>query len=111
MVLDLQLNRREVLKTSRLLWPLDQDQASAVEQIPEAEALKAITLTPARILGVGDRLGSIQKGKEATFIAVEGDLLDARSQVKRMWIAGKEISLDSRHLRLYEKYRNRPKQN
>ena len=77
--------------------------------MPEAEALKAITLTPARILGVGDRLGSIQKGKEATFIAVDGDIFDIRSNVQRMWIAGKEVSLESRHTRLYEKYKARPK--
>jgi hypothetical protein len=55
-----------------------------------------------------DRLGSIEKGKEATFIATDGDILDIRSKVLRMWIAGKEVSLESRHTRLYEKYRNRP---
>ena len=79
--------------------------------LTQQEALASITLHPAEILGMADQLGSLEPKKEATFIAVDGDLLDARSQVKRMWIAGKEISLDSRHLRLYEKYRNRPKPN
>ena len=77
--------------------------------LPEDEALKAITLTPAQLLGVGDRLGSLEKGKEATFIAVDGDLFDIRSNVQRMWIAGKEVSLESRHTRLFEKYQARPK--
>jgi imidazolonepropionase-like amidohydrolase len=77
--------------------------------LPEAEALKGITLYPAQIAGVSDRLGSIEPGKEATLVAADGDILDIRSQIKRMWIAGKEISLESRHTRLYEKYKNRPK--
>ena len=39
----------------------------------------------------------------------DGDILDLRTQVKRLWIAGKEVSRESRHTRLYDKYRNRPK--
>jgi imidazolonepropionase-like amidohydrolase len=78
--------------------------------LPEAEALKGLTLYPAQLLGVADRLGSIERGKEATLFAADGDIFDIRANVKRMWIAGKEISLESRHTRLYEKYRNRPKQ-
>lgn len=76
--------------------------------LPEEEAIRGITLYPAQILGVGDRLGSIEPGKEATLIAVDGNLLDIRSHVKRMWIAGRETSLESRHTRLYEKYKARP---
>ena len=77
--------------------------------LPEAEALKGLTLYPAQMAGVADRLGSIESGKDATLFAADGDILDIRSRVKRMWIAGKEVSLESRHTRLYEKYRNRPK--
>jgi imidazolonepropionase-like amidohydrolase len=77
--------------------------------LPEAQALKAITLTAAQVLGVGDRLGSIEPGKEATFFVCDGNILDIRSNVKRMWIAGKEVPLDSRHTRLYEKYKSRPR--
>jgi imidazolonepropionase-like amidohydrolase len=76
--------------------------------LPEAEALKAITLYPAEVFGIADRLGSIETGKEASLIAVDGNVLDLRTNVKRMWIAGREVSLDSRHTRLYEKYRARP---
>jgi imidazolonepropionase-like amidohydrolase len=73
------------------------------------EAVKGLTLYPAQIAGVADKLGSIEVGKEATLIATDGDLLDIRSNVKQMWIAGKPVSLESRHTRLYEKYKNRPK--
>jgi imidazolonepropionase-like amidohydrolase len=77
--------------------------------LPEDEALKGITLYPAEILGVADRLGSLEAGKDATFFAADGDILDIRSNVKRMWIAGKEVSLESRHTKLYEKYKSRPR--
>lgn len=76
--------------------------------LPADEALKGITLYPAQELGVADRLGSIEAGKEATLFAADGNILDLRANVKRMWIAGREVSLDSRHTRLYEKYRHRP---
>ena len=77
--------------------------------LPADEAVKAITLYPAQIAGVAEWLGSIEVGKDATFFASTGDVLDIRSTVKHMWIGGKEVSLESRHTRLYEKYRNRPK--
>jgi imidazolonepropionase-like amidohydrolase len=73
------------------------------------EALRGITLYPAQIAGVADRLGSIESGKEATLFAADGDILDIRSNVKRMWIGGREVSLENRHTRLYERYRLRPK--
>lgn len=75
---------------------------------PESDALKALTLYPAQFLGINSRLGSIEPGKEATLFVSDGSILDIRSNVKRMWIAGKEVSLESRHTRLYEKYKNRP---
>ncbi len=76
---------------------------------PPSEAVKGVTLYPAQLAGVADRLGSIEAGKEATFFVMDGDILDIRANVKRLWLAGKEVSLESRHTRLYEKYKNRPK--
>jgi imidazolonepropionase-like amidohydrolase len=77
--------------------------------LPEAEALKGLTLYPAQLMGVVDRLGSIEAGKDATLFVCNGNIFDLRANVTRMWIAGKEVSLENRHTRLYEKYKNRPK--
>jgi imidazolonepropionase-like amidohydrolase len=77
--------------------------------LPESEALKGITLYAAQLAGVADQFGSIDAGKEATLFAADGDILDNRTQVKRLWLAGREISVESRHTKLYEKYRSRPK--
>lgn len=77
--------------------------------LPSDAALAAITLLPARLHGVADRLGSIEPGKEATFFAATGDILDIRSEVRRLWIGGAGQSLESRHTRLSERYRARPK--
>jgi len=76
--------------------------------LSEAEAIRAITLTPAEILGVADRVGSIQKGRLATLIATDGPLLDVRTRVRRMWFAGREISLANRQTRLIDRYERRP---
>ncbi len=82
---------------------------SAAHGLPRAEAHKAITLNTAEILGVAKRLGSIEAGKEATFFTANGDILEIRTQVKQMWIAGRKVNLNNRHNRLYKKYRSRPK--
>jgi imidazolonepropionase-like amidohydrolase len=76
--------------------------------LPNEEALKAITINAAEIWGVADELGSIEKGKLADLIVTDGDPLETRTQVKQMYIAGKSVELDSKHLRLYRKYMERP---
>lgn len=87
--------------------PFSAAQAAAFG-LPEAEAIQSITLNPAKILGLDQQLGSIEPGKQATFIAVEGSILDIRANVRRMWISGKEVSLETRQTQLFEKYRTRP---
>jgi imidazolonepropionase-like amidohydrolase len=76
--------------------------------LPYDVALASITLNAAEVIGVGDRLGSLEVGKQATMIAVRGDVLEITDPVERMWIAGEEVSLENRHTRLFERYRNRP---
>jgi imidazolonepropionase-like amidohydrolase len=71
------------------------------------DALRAITLSPAEILGVADQVGSLDPGKLATLVIADGDPLEARTNVERAWIRGREVDLSSRHTRLYEKYRGR----
>lgn len=75
--------------------------------LPREAAVRAITLDAAIIAGVGDRLGSIEVGKEATLIATDGDVLEIRTHVTHAWIAGREQALATRHTRLYEAYRLR----
>jgi imidazolonepropionase-like amidohydrolase len=83
--------------------------ATAAFGLPKEEALKAITIYPAEIFGIADRLGSLEVGKIANVILTDGDPLEIRTNVRRVFIAGQDIPMDSRHTLLYEKFRNRPK--
>jgi len=75
--------------------------------LPYEEALKAVTLYAAQIWGVGDELGSIEKGKWADLIVTDGDPLETRTQIKQMFIKGAPVDLENKHHRLYEKYLTR----
>jgi len=70
-------------------------------------ALRAITANPARFLGLGDRLGSLEEGKRANVIVTDGDPLQLTTTVDRMYIGGREVSLDSKHKKLWRDYRDR----
>ncbi len=72
--------------------------------LPADEALKAITLYPAQILGVANRVGSLEVGKDATLFIADGDALDTPTQVTAAWIQGRKVELNDRHKRLYHKY-------
>ncbi|HSF23791.1 MAG TPA: amidohydrolase family protein, partial [Blastocatellia bacterium] len=76
--------------------------------LPKEEALKAVTIYPAEIFGVADRVGSIEEGKVANLIVTDGDPLEIRTQIKHVFINGRDIPLTSRHTELYEKYKARP---
>lgn len=71
------------------------------------EALKAVTLYPARILGVEAQLGSLEVGKLASFIVADGSPLDIRSRIERVFVQGREIELRDRHTDLRDKYQQR----
>lgn len=73
------------------------------------EALRALTINPARIWGVADRIGSIEPGKMANLFVTTGDPLDVRSQVRHVFIRGQLQPWDDRHTEEYLKYRARPK--
>lgn len=70
-------------------------------------ALKAVTIVPAEIMGVADRLGSLEKGKSATLFVTDGDPFETKTQVKHLFIDGWNIPLDSRHIRLYNEFLER----
>jgi imidazolonepropionase-like amidohydrolase len=105
-VLFCQSSGGEATNVRNLLFKTGMTVAYGLE--PE-RALRTITLDAARVLGVADRYGSIEPGREATLIATDGDLLEATTNVMRAWIAGREVSLESRHTRLYQRYKNRPR--
>ena len=76
--------------------------------LPKEEALKAVTIYPAEILGVADKIGSLETGKLANIIVTDGDPLEMRTQIKHLFIGGEKISLKTKHTELYEKFKNRP---
>lgn len=76
--------------------------------LPREEALKAVTINPAEIFGVADQIGSIETGKIANLIITDGDPLEILTQVKHLFINGRQIPLKSKHTELYERYKGRP---
>lgn len=73
-----------------------------------AAALRALTLGAAEILGLDDRLGSIDAGKWANLIVTDGDPLEVRTTVRHVIVRGRDVDLSNRHSRSYELYRGRP---
>lgn len=76
--------------------------------LPHDQALRAITINSAEILGAGDQIGSIEKGKAADLILTDGDPMEARTNIRQMFIAGREVELTSRHTREFQKWIARP---
>jgi len=75
--------------------------------LPRDEALKAVTLYPAQIMNVADRMGTIEAGKMANLVVTDGDMLEARTHVRYLFIEGRQIPLVSRHTELYEQFKDR----
>jgi imidazolonepropionase-like amidohydrolase len=76
--------------------------------LPKDVALKSITIFPAEIFGVADRIGSLEAGKIANVIVTDGDPLEIPTHVKHLFIGGEEISLETNQTLLYEKFAKRP---
>jgi len=77
----------------------------AANGMDKEEALKLITLNNAKILGIDDRLGTLEKGKDATLFISEGDALDMRTnKLTKAFIKGRELSLESHQTELYHRY-------
>jgi imidazolonepropionase-like amidohydrolase len=91
---------------------LGQNAANAVGYgLPYDEALKAVTIYPAQIFGLGEQFGTLETGKAANLIVTNGDPLELTTDVRYLFIRGQLTSMDNKQLRLYEKYKNRPKGN
>jgi imidazolonepropionase-like amidohydrolase len=72
--------------------------------LPYDEALKAITINAAEIWGVAEQLGSLDVGKTANVAVANGDPLDVKTDVKRVFIAGREVPMSDRQVRLRDEY-------
>jgi imidazolonepropionase-like amidohydrolase len=78
---------------------------AAAYGLTKEQALQAITLNAAKILGIDDRTGSLEAGKDANIVISAGDLLDMRtSTVEHAFIQGREVSLDNKQTQLYHRY-------
>ena len=76
--------------------------------LTKEQALAAITINPAKILGIDQQTGSIERGKDANIIICEGDVLDMRTSiVTDAFIQGRKINLDNKQQQLYERYKHR----
>jgi imidazolonepropionase-like amidohydrolase len=75
--------------------------------LPADAALRAITLSPAEIFGVADRMGSLEVGKDANLFLATGDVMDHRTEVTHVFIDGVAQSLETRHTRLYQEFKDR----
>ncbi len=71
-------------------------------------ALEAITLGPARILGVEAQLGSLEVGKLGNLIVTDGDAMEITTEIQHVFIKGVPVDLENKHSRLWEKYKARP---
>lgn len=82
--------------------------ACAAFGLPREAALKAVTIVPAQMFGVADKVGSLEVGKRADVILTDGDPLEIVTHVKRLFIGGEDISLETNQTLLYEKFLKRP---
>ena len=75
--------------------------------LPKEEALKAVTIYPAEILGIANRMGSVETGKDANIVVTDGDILDPRTNIKYLFIGGRLLPLTSRHTDLFDSFKDR----
>jgi len=75
--------------------------------LSKEDALKSVTLWPAQILGIGDKLGTIEAGKMANLVITDGDLLEAKTNTKFLFIDGRPVALDTKHTALFEQFKDR----
>jgi imidazolonepropionase-like amidohydrolase len=80
---------------------------AAAYGLDKNEALKAVTLYPAQILGVADRVGSLDIGKDATLVITDGNILEIATQVEQAYVQGRRVDMSDRHKRLWNKYQQR----
>ena len=76
--------------------------------LPREQAIRALTIDAAEILGVSDRVGSLEPGKAANLVVAKGDPLEIRIELTHVFVNGRSVGLDTRQVELYKKYASRP---
>lgn len=99
--------RSETWNTRNLPY---QAATAAAYGLPYEDALRSVTQYPAEILGISDRVGTLEIGKDATLFVSDGDPLETETLVTAAWIQGRKVDLTSRHTQLYDKYRTKYRQ-
>lgn len=88
--------------------PFQAGTAAGFGGLDKEEALKMLTSNTARIMGIDNVVGTLEKGKHATLVVSKGDLLDMRTNViEHAFIQGRHINLDDKHKRLFHMYREK----
>ncbi len=107
-----------ILKQAGVLFALNDDHdetryrnlafnagTAAAYGLTKEEALQSITLNPAKILGIDDRAGTIEEGKDANIVISDGDILDMRTSIiSAVFIQGRKVSLENKQTQLYHRY-------
>jgi hypothetical protein len=76
--------------------------------LTKEEALRTVTLNTAKILGIEDKTGSLEAGKDANIVVSTGDILDMKSNnIEYAFITGRNISLDNKHKQLYRRFQTK----
>jgi imidazolonepropionase-like amidohydrolase len=78
--------------------------------LPEEEALRAVTLAPAELMGIADRVGSLEPGKDATLLITTGTPLDYLSSIEQAYIQGRELDMRDIHRFFFDKYMEKLRQ-
>ncbi len=108
-----------VLAKAGVIFSFSSQSASLAKDLPyhaakaaafgldKREALKGVTIYPAQIFGVDDSLGSLEKGKVANIVLADGDILELSTNIKHVFIDGREMDLSNRYTQLLERYKKR----
>ena len=96
------------LYTNRLPWEAG---VAVAFGLPEEEALRAVTINAAEFMGIGDQVGSLEPGKQATFLITTGTPLDMTSDIEQSYIQGREIDMNDIQKHFFDKYMEKVRQN
>ena len=96
------------LYTNRLPWEAG---VAVAFGLPEEEALKAVTINAAEFMGISDKVGSLEPGKQATLLITTGTPLDMTSDIEQSYIQGREIDMNDIQKHFFDKYMEKVRQN